>query len=42
MSLGKDGTFTVAIGTQSTGQGHETAYAQVVSEQFDVPLERIR
>ncbi len=41
VSLNKDGTLTVAIGTQSTGQGHETAYAQVVSEQFDLPLERI-
>ena len=42
VTLEKDGTLTVAIGTQSTGQGHETAYAQVVSEQFDLPLERIR
>jgi carbon-monoxide dehydrogenase large subunit len=42
VTLNKDGTLTVAIGTQSTGQGHETAYAQVVSQQFDVPLERIR
>ncbi len=41
VTLNKDGTLTVAIGTQSTGQGHETAYAQVVSEQFDLPLERI-
>ncbi len=40
--LEKDGTFTLLIGTQATGQGHETAYAQVVSERFDVPLERIR
>ena len=40
--LEKDGTFTLLIGTQSTGQGHETAYAQVVSQQFDVPLDRIR
>ena len=40
--LEKDGTFTLLIGTQATGQGHETAYAQVVSEQFDIPLERIR
>ncbi len=42
VTLEKDGTLTVAIGTQSTGQGHETAYAQVVSQQFDMPLERIR
>ena len=40
--LEKDGTLTLLIGTQSTGQGHETAYAQVVSEQFDVPLDRIK
>ncbi len=40
--LEKDGTLTLLIGTQATGQGHETAYAQVVSQQFDVPLDRIR
>ena len=32
----------VLIGTQSNGQGHETAYAQVVSQYLDVPLERIK
>ena len=30
------------IGTQSSGQGHETAYAQIVAEELDLPLERIR
>ena len=40
--LEKSGDFTVLIGTQSTGQGHETAYAQVVSEYLDVPLSRIK
>ena len=40
--LEKSGDFTVLIGTQSTGQGHETAYAQVVSETLDVPLSRIK
>ena len=39
--LEKDGTLSLLIGTQSTGQGHQTAYAQVVAEQFDVPLNRI-
>ncbi len=42
VTLEKDGTFTVLIGTQSNGQGHETAYSQVVSEYLDVPLDRIR
>jgi len=42
VALGEDGDFTVLIGTQSNGQGHETAYAQVVSQYLDVPLERIK
>jgi carbon-monoxide dehydrogenase large subunit len=42
VALEKDGKFVVHIGTQSNGQGHETAYAQVVSQYLDVPLERIR
>ena len=40
--LEKSGDFTVLIGTQSNGQGHETAYAQVVSQYLDVPLARIK
>ena len=42
VELGPDGDFTVLIGTQSNGQGHETAYAQVVSQYLDTPLERIK
>src|SRR5271163_2572082 len=42
VELEKSGDFTVLIGTQSNGQGHETAYAQVVSQYLDVPLERIK
>ncbi len=41
-ALERNGDFTVLIGTQSNGQGHETAYAQVVSQYLDVPLERIK
>ena len=41
VELGRDGRFTVLVGTQSNGQGHETAYAQVVSQYLDVPLERV-
>lgn len=40
--IDSDGGATVLIGTQSTGQGHETAYAQIVSEELDLPPERIR
>jgi aerobic carbon-monoxide dehydrogenase large subunit len=42
VTLDKSGDFTVLIGTQSNGQGHETAYAQVVSQYLDVPLDRIK
>jgi carbon-monoxide dehydrogenase large subunit len=42
VSLEQDGSALVRIGTQSTGQGHETAYAQLVSEALDLPLDRIR
>jgi carbon-monoxide dehydrogenase large subunit len=40
--LDPDGGVTVLIGTQSTGQGHATAYAQVAAEQLGLPLERVR
>ena len=42
VTLGSNGVFEVLIGTQSNGQGHETAYAQVVSQHLDVPLDRIK
>ncbi|HEY8565643.1 MAG TPA: xanthine dehydrogenase family protein molybdopterin-binding subunit [Beijerinckiaceae bacterium] len=38
----EDGGATVLIGTQSNGQGHQTAYAQLVSEHLDLPLEKVR
>jgi aerobic carbon-monoxide dehydrogenase large subunit len=37
-----DGTVSVAVGTQSNGQGHETAYAQVLHDRLGVPFEKIR
>ena len=42
MRLEHDGGVTVLIGSQSTGQGHATAYAQLVAEQLDLPPERVR
>jgi aerobic carbon-monoxide dehydrogenase large subunit len=42
VGLDRNGDFTVLIGTQSTGQGHETAYAQIVAQYLDVPIERIK
>ena len=39
--LDADGDVTVLIGTQSSGQGHATAYAQIIADQFGLPPERI-
>ncbi|MFO1189586.1 MAG: molybdopterin cofactor-binding domain-containing protein [Alphaproteobacteria bacterium] len=36
------GSATVLIGNQTNGQGHETAYAQIVSEKLGLPMDRIR
>jgi carbon-monoxide dehydrogenase large subunit len=40
--LDPDGDLTVLIGSQSTGQGHATSYAQIVAQQFGVAPERVR
>ena len=37
-----DGAVEVLIGTQSSGQGHETAYAQIAADGLGVPLETVR
>jgi carbon-monoxide dehydrogenase large subunit len=39
--LDQSGDVTILIGTQSSGQGHQTAYAQIVAEQFGLPPERV-
>jgi aerobic carbon-monoxide dehydrogenase large subunit len=42
VQLNSSGDLTLVIGSQSNGQGHETAYAQIVSQHLDVPLERVK
>jgi aerobic carbon-monoxide dehydrogenase large subunit len=39
--LEPDGSVTVLAGSQSTGQGHKTAYAQLVADHLDLPPERV-
>jgi carbon-monoxide dehydrogenase large subunit len=36
------GSIDVVIGTLSSGQGHETSFAQLITEWFKVPIERVR
>ena len=42
VEIATDGTVNVHTGTQSSGQGHETVYAQVAAALLDVPLESVR
>ena len=39
--LREGGLVEVSAGSSSQGQGHDTAFAQVVSERLDIPLEQI-
>jgi carbon-monoxide dehydrogenase large subunit len=41
LAVRADGVDLIA-GTQSSGQGHETSFAQVLADQLEVPLEMIR
>ena len=41
VALDPNGDVSVLIGTQSSGQGHQTAYAQIVAEQFGLPPDRV-
>lgn len=36
-----DGGIEVVIGTQPSGQGHETSFAQVIADMLQVPVEQI-
>jgi carbon-monoxide dehydrogenase large subunit len=40
--FGADGTVTIVTGTLDYGQGHASAFAQVLTEKLGVPFERIR
>lgn len=41
VSIEPDGAVTVRSGTSPHGQGHETAWAQIASEQLGIPVDRI-
>jgi len=42
LTLDADGGVTLLIGSQSTGQGHATSYAQLIAERLDLPPDRVR
>ena len=39
--FGEDGEVKIFVGTQSNGQGHETVFAQFLSDQTGIPAEKI-
>lgn len=41
LELQPDGSFTLKIGTQSNGQGHATAYAQLAAEKLNIGYDKI-
>jgi carbon-monoxide dehydrogenase large subunit len=41
VTLDPNGDVTILIGTQSSGQGHQTAYAQLIAAQLGLPPERV-
>jgi carbon-monoxide dehydrogenase large subunit len=42
LRLEEDGAVTVLAGTQATGQGHHTAFAQIIADRLSLPPERVR
>ena len=42
IEFAEDGMVDIVVGTQSNGQGHETAYAQVLNDRLGVPFEKVR
>jgi carbon-monoxide dehydrogenase large subunit len=38
----EDGSATVMAGTSAHGQGHQTAFAMIVSQQTGIPVDRVR
>ncbi|MBV9687402.1 MAG: xanthine dehydrogenase family protein, partial [Alphaproteobacteria bacterium] len=38
----QSGTLTILMGTQSSGQGHQTAYTQLAADRLGLPPEKIR
>ena len=42
ISVKPDGAIEVVIGTQPSGQGHETSFAQVAADMLGAPVENVR
>ncbi|RED18113.1 xanthine dehydrogenase family protein molybdopterin-binding subunit [Pontivivens insulae] len=41
IDISRDGKIRAVVGTQSSGQGHDTAWAQIIAEELGVPFDTI-
>jgi carbon-monoxide dehydrogenase large subunit len=41
ITVGKNGRTRVVVGTQPSGQGHETSFSQVIADQLGVPVDSV-
>ncbi len=42
VEIEQDGSVTATVGTSAHGQGHETAFAMIISDRLGVPMESVR
>ncbi|MCK9918552.1 xanthine dehydrogenase family protein molybdopterin-binding subunit [Microbacteriaceae bacterium K1510] len=42
LQLDRDGGVTLLIGSQASGQGHQTSYAQLIADRLDLPPDKVR
>jgi carbon-monoxide dehydrogenase large subunit len=42
VEIDDDGTVTARVGTSAHGQGHETAFSQIIADTLGVPFENVR
>ena len=42
LQLDRDGGVTLLIGSQASGQGHATSYAQLIADRLDLPPDMVR
>ncbi len=40
--VAQDGMLEIYVGTQANGQGHETAFAQILNQRIGVPFDKVR
>ena len=42
VSVEEDGTVVAKVGTSAHGQGHDTAFSMIISDQLGVPMDKVR